>query len=250
VRSSVLGAAAFFLSFHLLAAASAHAQGRHSEMRSKPPPSSGIAHNFFTWLHHVTGAGPHRHRIVSAPPLPRPRPAQLAKVPVEQPAAAALEPKKAQPAATAVQPNNAPGAAERDRAPAPAVEANEAQPAAAAAEPNNALGAAERDKAQPAATAVVPNDAPTVAEPDRAQPATAAVERSDAATAAQRDRAPAPATESNEAQPAAALIPSAPAPAVEPDKAAAEVPPGAFEQTKATPGTPTGTAVEGANIPD
>ena len=99
-------------------------------MRSKPPPSSGIAHNFFTWLHHVTGAGPHRHRIVSAPPLPRPRPAQLAKVPVEQPAAA-LEPKKAQPAATAVQPNNAPGAAERDRAPAPAVKSNEAQPAAA-----------------------------------------------------------------------------------------------------------------------
>ena len=132
MRSSVLGAAAFFLSFHLLAAASAHAQGPHSEMRSKPPPSSGIAHNFFTWLHHVTGAGPHRHRIVSAPPLPRPRPAQLAKVPVEQPAAA-LEPKKAQPAATAVQPNNAPGAAERDRAPAPAVESNEAQPAAAAA---------------------------------------------------------------------------------------------------------------------
>ena len=107
MRSSVLGAAAFFLSFYLLAAASAHAQGLTQEMRSKPPPSSGIAHNFFAWLHHVTGGGPHRHRIVSAPQLPRPRPAQLAKVSVEQPAAA-LEPKKAQPAATAVQPNNAP----------------------------------------------------------------------------------------------------------------------------------------------
>jgi hypothetical protein len=185
VRSSVLVAAAFFLSFHLLAAASAHAQGPQSEMRSKPPPSSGIAHNFFTWLHHVTGAGPHRHRIVSAPPLPRPRPAQLAKVPVELPAAA-VEPNKAQPAAPAVVPNDASAAL-----------------------------------------------APTAAEPDR-----------------EPGSLPAAAVEPSEAQPAAALMPSAPGPAVEPDKAAAEVPPRAVEQTKATPGTSTGTAVEGANIPD
>jgi hypothetical protein len=134
VRSRALGAAAFFLSFHLLAAASAHAQGPQSPSKT-PPPSSGIAHDFFTWLHHVTGAGPHRHRIVSSPPLPRPRPAQLAKAPVELPAAA-VDPNDAQPAATAVVPNNAPAGL-----------------ASAAAEPERAPG-------ESSAAAVVPNKMP------------------------------------------------------------------------------------------
>jgi hypothetical protein len=169
VRLRVLGAAAFFLAFQLLAAPSAHAQEPQSPTPSKPqPPFSGMAHNFVTWLHHVTSTGTRRHRIVSSPPLPRPRPAQLAKAPMELPAAA-------------VEPNTA----------------------------------------HPAATAVVPNNAPAVL----------------ARTAAEPDRAPAPAVEPNEAQPAAALVvpnkmPPAPAPAVETDRAAAEQPPGAVEQTK------------------
>jgi hypothetical protein len=86
MRSRVLGPAAFFVSFLLLAAAAAHAQGQQSPTPSKPRP---VAHDFFTWLHNVTGAGTHRHRIVSAPPLPRPRPAHL-----EQPTAA-VEPNNA-----------------------------------------------------------------------------------------------------------------------------------------------------------
>jgi hypothetical protein len=138
VRSRAIGAAAFFLSFQLLAAASAHAQGPQSPTRtaSKPqPPSSSIAHNFVTWLHDITGTGTHRHRIVSSPPLPRPRPAQLAKAPVELPAAA-VEPNDAQPAATAVVPNNAPAGL-----------------ASAAAEPERAPG-------ESSAAAVVPNKMP------------------------------------------------------------------------------------------
>src|SRR4029077_19749727 len=74
----------------------------------------------------ATSTGTRRHRIVSSPPLPRPRPAQLAKAPMELPAAA-VEPNTAHPAATAVVPNNAPAAlartaAEPDKAPAPTVE--------------------------------------------------------------------------------------------------------------------------------
>ena len=171
VRLRVLGAAAFFLAFQLLAAASAHAQEPQSPTPSKPqPPFSGMAHNFVTWLHHVTSTGTRRHRIVSSPPLPRPRPAQLG----------------AQPSAAAVRPNNAPA-----------------------------------------------GFAPTAAEPDR-----------------EPGDLPAAAVEPNEAQPAAALVvpnkmPPAPAPAVETDRAAAEQPPGAVDQTKAP-----GTAFQRANIPD
>ena len=113
MRSRVLGAATFFLSLQLLAAASAHAQGPQPLTPPKArPPVSSIAHNVITWFHHVTGTGAHRHRIVSSPPLPRPRPAQLTKTPAELPAAAveqnktpAVEPNEAQPAAAAVEPN-------------------------------------------------------------------------------------------------------------------------------------------------
>jgi hypothetical protein len=189
VRSRVAGAAAFFLSFGLLAAASAYAQGPQSPTPTPPQPRplvSGVAHDFVTWLRHVTRTGTHRHRLVTSPPLPRPRPAQLAKAPVEVPAAA-VEPNEAQPAATAGVPNNAPGilahpAAEPDRAPAAAVEPNEAQFAA---------------------TAVVPDE-----------------------------------------------MPFAPAATVEPEKAPAELPPGAVEQTKSPPDTATGDALQGSNIPD
>jgi hypothetical protein len=176
MRSRVLGAATFFLSLQLLAAASAHAQGPQPPTPPKArPPFSGVAHNVITWFHHVTGTGAHRHRIVSSPPLPRPRPAQLTKTPAELPAAAleqnktpAVEPNEAQPAAAAAEPNKmspAPASSVEPERP-PTVELNEVQPAAAAAEPNKISPASalavEPDKA-PAelpAAAVEQNEAP------------------------------------------------------------------------------------------
>ena len=162
MRSRVLGAATFFLSLQLLAAASAHAQGRQPPTPPKArPPFLGVAHNVITWFHHVTGTGAHRHRIVSSPPLPRPRPAQLTKTPAELPAAAleqnktpAVEPNEAQPAAAAVGLNKMSPAPDTTVEPdkPPPVELNEVQPAAAAAEPN---------KISPAsALAVEPDQAP------------------------------------------------------------------------------------------
>jgi hypothetical protein len=226
MRSRVLGAATFFLSLQLLAAASAHGQGLQPPTPPKArPPDTSIAHNVVTWFHHITGTGGHRHRIVSSPPLPRPRPAQLTKAP-ELPAAA-VQPNEARPASTAVEPNKisptpAP-AVEQDKAPAElpaaAVEPNEAPPAAAADEPN--VGS--------------PGRAHTAAGPDGPP-----------------GNLPAAAVEPKEAQPAAfAVEPNvmSSTPTVEPDKTPAELPPGAVEQTKA-PGTPTGTVLQGANIPD
>ena len=176
MRSRVLGAATFFLSLQLLAVAPAHAQGPQPPARPKErPPVSSIARNVITGFHHVTGTGAHRHRIVSSPPLPRPRPAQLTKTPAELPAAAveqnktpAVEPNEAQPAAAAVEPNKMSSAPDTTVEPdkPPTVELNEVQPAAAAAEPNKISPApaptVEPDKA-PAelpATAVEQNKAP------------------------------------------------------------------------------------------
>jgi hypothetical protein len=224
MRSRVLGAATFFLSLQLLAAASAHGQGPQPSIPPKAPrPVSSIAHNVITWFHHVTGTGGHRHRIASSPP--RPRPAQLTKAP-ELPAAT-VEPNEARPASTAVEPNKiSPAPAppvEQDKAPAElpaeAVEPNEAPSATAAGEPN--VGSAGR--------------ANTAAEPDRLP-----------------GNLPAAAVEPKEAQPAASAVEPnviSSTPTVEPDKTPAELPPGAVEQTKA-PGTPTGTVLQGANIPD
>ena len=177
MRSRVLGAATFFLSLQLLAAASAHAQGPQPPTPPKArPPVSSIAHNVITWFHHVTGTGAHRHRIVSSPPLPRPRPAQLTKTPTELPAAAveqnktpAVEPNEAQPAAAAAEPNKispAPSSSvEPDKA--PAVELNDAQPAASAVEPN---------KISPAPDTTVEPDKPPTVELNEVQPAAAAAE--------------------------------------------------------------------------
>jgi len=176
MRSRVLGAATFFLSLQLLAATSAHAQGPQPPTPPKAqPPVSSVAHNVITWFHHVTGTGAHRHRIVSSPPLPRPRPAQFTKTPGELPAAAleqnktpAVEPNEAQPAAAAAEANKmspAPASSVEPDKP-PTVELNEVQPAAAAAEPNKISPASalavEPDKA-PAelpAAAVEQNEAP------------------------------------------------------------------------------------------
>ena len=137
MKSRALGAATFFLSLQLLAATSAHAQGQQPPTPPKARPSdSSIAHNVITWFNHVIGSGAHRHRIVSSPPLPRPRPAQLTKAPAELPAAAveqnktpAVEPNEAQPAAAAVEPNTMSPAhsfsVEPDKS--PAVELNDAR---------------------------------------------------------------------------------------------------------------------------
>jgi hypothetical protein len=225
MRSRVLGAATFFLSLQLLAAASADAQGQQLPTPPKARPSdSSIAHNVITWLHHVTGSGAHRHRIVSSPPLPRPRPAQLTKTPAELPAAAveqnktpAVEPNEAQPAAAAVEPNTmspAPSSSvEPDKT--PAVELNDAQPAGSAVEPNKTSSAPDNT--------VEPAKPPAV-EPNEAQPAGAAVEPNN--------------------------MSSAPSSSVEPDKSPAERPAAAVEQNEAPPRSSAGAVLRGREIPD
>jgi hypothetical protein len=216
MRSRVLGAATFFLSLQLLAAASADAQGQQLPTPPKARPSdSSIAHNVITWFHHVTGSGARRHRIVSSPPLPRPRPPQLTKTPAELPAAA-VEPKEAQPAAAAVEPNTmspAPSSSvEPDKA--PAVELNDAQPAGSADEPN---------KTSPAPDSTVEPAKPPTVEPNEAQPAAAAVE----------------------------LDKMSPAPSsVEPDKSPAELPAAAVEQNEAPPRSSAKAVLRGPEIPD
>ena len=173
MRSRVLGAATLFLSLQLLAAASADAQGQQPPTPPKARQSdSSIAHNVITWFHHVTGSGAHRHRIVSSPPLPRPRPTQLTNTPAELPAAAVdkkppaavVEPNKMSPApASSVEPGKA-----------PAVELNEAQPAANAAEPNKVSAAPD--------TTFEP-DNPSTVERNEVQPAPATVEPSEVSPA-------------------------------------------------------------------
>ncbi len=176
MRSRVLGAATLFLSLQLLAATSVHAQEPQPPTPPKArPPVSSIAHNVISWFHHVTGTGAHRHRIVSSPPLPRPRPAQLTKTPAELSAAAveqnktpAVEPNEARPAATAVGPSMMSPAPDTTVEPdkPPAVELNEVQPATVAAEPNKIspapAPAVEPDKvpAELPAAAVEQNEAP------------------------------------------------------------------------------------------
>jgi hypothetical protein len=47
-----------------------------SPRREAPRPQSGTAQDFMTWLRHLTGTGNNHRR--AAPPLPRPRPVELA----------------------------------------------------------------------------------------------------------------------------------------------------------------------------
>ena len=72
-----LGVATLSLSFLLLAGASVHAQAPPPARPEASRPTPGIAQSFVNWLHHVAGIAPHR-RERSMPPLPRPRPAELA----------------------------------------------------------------------------------------------------------------------------------------------------------------------------
>jgi hypothetical protein len=223
MRSRVSGAATFFLSLQLLAAASAHAQAQQLSTPPKARPSdSSIAHNVITWFHHVTGSGGRRHRIVSSPPLPRPRPPQLTKTPAELPAAA-------------VEQNLT-----------PAVEPNDAQPTAAAVEPNTISPAPF--------FSVEPDKAPAV-ELNDAQPAGSAVELDKTSLAPDTTVEPAKPVEPNEAQPAAAAveankISSAPSSSVEPDKSRAERPAAAVEQNEAPQRSSAGAVLRGPEIPD
>ena len=64
MRSSVLRAGTLSQSFLLLAALPVRAQAPPMPTpprREAPPPRSGIAHDFMTWLGHLTGTG-NNHR--------------------------------------------------------------------------------------------------------------------------------------------------------------------------------------------
>ncbi len=92
MRSSVLRAGTLSLSFLLLAALPVRAQAPPmptAPRREAPPPRSGIAQDFMTWLGHLTGTGNNHRRATSSLPLPRPRPVELAPT--------AIEPSKAPP---------------------------------------------------------------------------------------------------------------------------------------------------------
>jgi hypothetical protein len=87
--------ATFATCFVLSAAGSVHAQQPQPVLPEKRSPFSEIAHDFTTWLTHVTGSGTNDHRRASPPPLPRPRPAELAPTRVtsnKQPAEVAPAP--------------------------------------------------------------------------------------------------------------------------------------------------------------
>jgi hypothetical protein len=92
VRSRVLRAGAFLLSSVLLAALPVRAQAPSvppNPRREAPPPRSGTAQDFMTWLRHLTGTGNNHRRATPSLPLPRPRPGELAPT--------AIEPSKAPP---------------------------------------------------------------------------------------------------------------------------------------------------------
>lgn len=93
MRLRVLGAARFSLSFLLLAAASVHAEAPPLPPPAPPeapPPASGFTPPYkiivAQWGERVVPPRPiphvTHHPAASSPPLPRPRPAELAPAPV------------------------------------------------------------------------------------------------------------------------------------------------------------------------
>jgi hypothetical protein len=77
MKARVLRTASFSLFFLVSVFAPAHAQAAANGAPSEAPsPLSAIAHDFTTWLNHVTGNGANNHRAGRhSSPLPRPRPA-------------------------------------------------------------------------------------------------------------------------------------------------------------------------------
>jgi len=101
VRAKAIGAATLALSFLLLTAGAVRSQAPQPAPGETRSPLSEIAHDFTTWLSHVTGSSPNHHRVASSPPpLPRPRPAEPTPTPVvsnagpSEPAPAVITPKK------------------------------------------------------------------------------------------------------------------------------------------------------------
>src|SRR5262249_28096544 len=83
VRAKAIGAATLALSFLLLTAGAVRSQAPQPAPGETRSPLSEMAHNFTTWLSHVTGSSPnHQRGASSAAPLPRPRPAEPAPTPV------------------------------------------------------------------------------------------------------------------------------------------------------------------------
>jgi hypothetical protein len=79
VRAKAIGAATLALSFLLLTAGAVRSQAPQPAPGESRSPLSEIAHDFTTWLNHVTGSSSSHHRgASSSPPLPRPRPAEPA----------------------------------------------------------------------------------------------------------------------------------------------------------------------------
>jgi hypothetical protein len=94
VRIRAIRVAKLTLWFLLLTSASVHAQAPQAAPE-RGSPLSEIAHDFTAWLSHVTGASAKQNRAALSPPLPRPRPSELAPAPVasnKDPAALASAP--------------------------------------------------------------------------------------------------------------------------------------------------------------
>src|SRR6516162_9862840 len=88
MKQKVTRTASFSLLFLLSGFALVHAQVPPPEPTEPPSRLSMFAHDVSNWLDHiitdanhvVTGAD--HHRVTHSPPLPRPRPAELASAPV------------------------------------------------------------------------------------------------------------------------------------------------------------------------
>jgi hypothetical protein len=83
VRAKATGAATLALPILLLSVATVHSQAPQPTPAETRSPFSEITHDFATWLGHVTGSSsPNHHRVPPSAPLPRPRPAEAAPMPV------------------------------------------------------------------------------------------------------------------------------------------------------------------------
>src|SRR5689334_13710941 len=89
MRHKVTRTASFSLFFLLSGFAPAHAQVPPPPEPTEPPSRlSMFAHDVSSWVDHIITDADHiitgadHHRVTRSPPLPRPRPAELASAPV------------------------------------------------------------------------------------------------------------------------------------------------------------------------